>query len=306
VEQATTDADRAVALQSWFRSGAFVYDVTASPARSSDKVWDFLESRHGYCVHFATAMAVMARQIGIPSRVAVGFLPGTEHDGWYEVTGGQAHAWPELWFDSVGWVRFEPTPGSQSGAAPSWTTDRTVATPSPSQATPTSRPTGASPTPVTSSPAASTSGASTSATAPPTGSAAPGRGSDGQPLWPWLVGAAALLVAGGAAALVARRRVSSPSDIEAAWSEARSRCARRGAGWPASTPPNQVPAAVAVLLRDRADHRVVAALTALASELNATRYSPHGGGASSDQIRAWLADLDAGLAARRPGENKGL
>ena len=55
--------------------------------------------------------AAMARTLGIPSRVAVGFTPGVINDeGWYSVLGKNAHAWPELWFDGIGWVLFEPTP----------------------------------------------------------------------------------------------------------------------------------------------------------------------------------------------------
>jgi hypothetical protein len=61
-------------------------------------------------------MAVMARALGIPARVAVGFLPGTPNeDGTRTVTLRDAHAWPELYFDGVGWVRFEPTPATRTG-----------------------------------------------------------------------------------------------------------------------------------------------------------------------------------------------
>jgi hypothetical protein len=54
---------------------------------------------------------VMARTLGIPSRVAVGYTPGRlRADGWYSVLGRNSHAWPEIWFDGIGWVKFEPTP----------------------------------------------------------------------------------------------------------------------------------------------------------------------------------------------------
>lgn len=83
----------------------------------------FLRDKQGYCVHFASTMAVMARSLGIPARVAVGFLPGVETDnrGEYAVTYARAHAWPELYFEGSGWVRFEPTPATQSGSVPAWT-----------------------------------------------------------------------------------------------------------------------------------------------------------------------------------------
>ena len=65
----------------------------------------------------------MARTLGIPSRVAVGFTPGLQGlDGWYGVLGKNAHAWPELWFgEAIGWVPFEPTPGRGIPGAESYT-----------------------------------------------------------------------------------------------------------------------------------------------------------------------------------------
>ncbi|WP_448629648.1 transglutaminase family protein [Cellulomonas soli] len=116
--EATTPYERALALQTWFRSTQnFTYDTRVAAARTDDAVWDFLTSRRGYCVQFATSMAVMARSLGIPARVGVGFLPGTSQgDGTYTVTGRQAHAWPELFFEGAGWVRFEPTPAVQTGS----------------------------------------------------------------------------------------------------------------------------------------------------------------------------------------------
>ncbi|MGH2719586.1 MAG: DUF4129 domain-containing transglutaminase family protein, partial [Actinomycetota bacterium] len=84
---------------------------------SSDYLYTFLtQTRRGYCEQFAGAMAVMLRTLGIPARVAVGFLPGnataTTAAGMtsYTVTGDDAHAWPEAYFAGIGWVRFEPTP----------------------------------------------------------------------------------------------------------------------------------------------------------------------------------------------------
>ena len=89
-----------------------------TPASGADAVSAFLASKHGYCVQFSSAMAVMARLLGIPARIGVGFLPGTKQsNGSWSVSLNDAHAWPELYFEGVGWVRFEPTPAVRTGAA---------------------------------------------------------------------------------------------------------------------------------------------------------------------------------------------
>lgn len=120
--EATTAIDQALALQSYFTDGEFEYSEQA-PVRedydgtSAEVVGRFLEAKSGYCVHFSSAMAVMARSLGIPARIAVGFTPGeyvAEEDdepAHYVVTTANLHAWPELYFDDIGWVRFEPTVG---------------------------------------------------------------------------------------------------------------------------------------------------------------------------------------------------
>jgi hypothetical protein len=76
-------------------------------------VWGFLTTGQGYCVHFATAMAIMAESVGIPMRVSAGFLIRQSSDGlWSGVYGNQAHLWPEAYYPEVGWVRYEPTPAA--------------------------------------------------------------------------------------------------------------------------------------------------------------------------------------------------
>ncbi len=109
----TTDYGRADALQAFFRDPAsrFTYSETTTTGGSPDALQDFLQQRRGYCEQYASAMAAMLRLAGVPSRVAVGFTPGTRQaDGSYAVTTSEAHAWPEAWFQGAGWVRFEPTP----------------------------------------------------------------------------------------------------------------------------------------------------------------------------------------------------
>lgn len=109
---APTVYDKALALQNWFRTN-FTYTLDVEPGHDEQAIVQFLlEDRRGYCEQFAGAYAAMARALGIPARVAVGFTPGElREDGLYHVTGRQAHAWPELFVDGYGWVAFEPTPG---------------------------------------------------------------------------------------------------------------------------------------------------------------------------------------------------
>ncbi len=116
-----TRFDAALALQDWFRSdGGFEYSLQADPGDGMATIEAFVSTeRVGYCEQFAAAMALMARELGIPSRVAVGFLrPEALGDDTYEFRGVDMHAWPELYFEGVGWVRFEPTPPARTGAAP--------------------------------------------------------------------------------------------------------------------------------------------------------------------------------------------
>ncbi|MFO7779330.1 MAG: DUF3488 and transglutaminase-like domain-containing protein [Nitriliruptoraceae bacterium] len=122
---AQTVVERALALQDWFvgPEGGFTYDLDVSALRGEDALTRFvLEDRVGYCEYFATAMAVMLRETGIPARVAVGFLPGervatagpdsAEGLDEYVVTTRDAHAWVEVLFPGYGWITFEPTPRS--------------------------------------------------------------------------------------------------------------------------------------------------------------------------------------------------
>ncbi|MEW2399119.1 DUF3488 and transglutaminase-like domain-containing protein [Streptomyces sp. NPDC046862] len=113
--------ERAVKLQDWFAvSGGFTYDTEVQVGSGSSAIARFLRDKEGFCVHFSFAMASMARSLGIPARVAVGFTPGSpQADGSMTVGLRDAHAWPELYFEGVGWTRFEPTPNR--GSTPSYT-----------------------------------------------------------------------------------------------------------------------------------------------------------------------------------------
>ena len=113
--------ETAIALQDWFRSDEFEYSLDAPADASGSALEDFLRDRRGYCVQFSGAMTAMSRSLGIPARIGVGFTAGTPTgDDEYEVRLNQAHAWPELYFEGAGWVRFEPTPGGPAGDPPPW------------------------------------------------------------------------------------------------------------------------------------------------------------------------------------------
>ncbi|MEV5883229.1 DUF3488 and transglutaminase-like domain-containing protein [Streptomyces sp. NPDC052020] len=118
---AVGDYDRAVRLQEYFAlTGGFQYDTRVQVGSGSQAIARFLRDKEGFCIHFSFVMAAMARSLGIPARVAVGFAPGSPMaDGSVSVTLRDAHAWPELYFEGVGWTRFEPTP--TRGTMPSYT-----------------------------------------------------------------------------------------------------------------------------------------------------------------------------------------
>ncbi|MFF2505363.1 transglutaminaseTgpA domain-containing protein [Streptomyces sp. NPDC058067] len=126
-EGATNDYQRAVKLQDYFAvSGGFTYNTEVRAGSGSAAIARFLKDKEGFCVHFSFSMAAMARTLGIPARVAVGFTPGSpQSDGRMSVGLRDAHAWPELYFEGVGWTRFEPTPNR--GTAPDYTRDSTPA-----------------------------------------------------------------------------------------------------------------------------------------------------------------------------------
>ncbi len=123
---APTRLQKAQLLQQWFREdGGFRYDqaqVESAGSGGADLV-AFLDDRVGYCEQFSATMAIMARVLGIPSRVAVGFLePERSTNGSWEFSAHDLHAWPELYFPGSGWVRFEPTPQARAEQVPGYTT----------------------------------------------------------------------------------------------------------------------------------------------------------------------------------------
>ena len=110
---ADTPYEAVLALENWFRvRGGFRYDESPPKVEGAPPLVGFVSrTRAGYCQHYAGAMTLMLRMLGIPSRVAVGFTSGDREEGKWVVTDHEAHAWVEVWFAGHGWVPFDPTPG---------------------------------------------------------------------------------------------------------------------------------------------------------------------------------------------------
>src|SRR5690606_3833939 len=101
--------ERAIGEQALYNT-----DAPAVPSGENAVDWFLFESKEGYCDLYASAMVVGARSLGLPARYVTGFLAGQEKDsrdenGWLVVRESDAHAWAEVYFDGVGWVRFDPT-----------------------------------------------------------------------------------------------------------------------------------------------------------------------------------------------------
>jgi transglutaminase-like putative cysteine protease len=104
--------EQASALARYFDTGRFQYTLYPTVEPGESPLVSFLFStRAGFCQQFAGAYAVLARLDGLPTRLAIGFTPGTSDNGVYTVKGADSHVWPEVYMGpSAGWVSFEPTP----------------------------------------------------------------------------------------------------------------------------------------------------------------------------------------------------
>ncbi|WP_162529892.1 transglutaminaseTgpA domain-containing protein [Nocardioides caldifontis] len=234
-EEVTASADssfeRAVMLQNWFREdGGFTYSLDREEGNGIEQLELFLGtgpgSRVGYCEQFASAMATMARSLNIPARVAVGFLEPQLVDDTYVYSAHDLHAWPELYFDGVGWLRFEPTPPQRASQVPEYTAG---AVPAPlAGPTPNEAPSEAVPSP---QPA-------------PNESPALDQGVVTEPAMPawarwtgWIGGAAAVTLLAclprAVRGWLRRRRLDEDGGggVEAAWSEVRATAVDLGHGW---------------------------------------------------------------------------
>ncbi len=116
------------ALASWLSGTQFTYSLSAAPLTNAAGLVNFLtKAKSGFCVQYAYAMTVLTRLLGIPARFVVGYTEGAQlKNGQYEVKNTDAHAWTEVYFPSLGWIRFEPTPAGQgTAAAPNYMTSGT-------------------------------------------------------------------------------------------------------------------------------------------------------------------------------------
>ncbi|MFS0731404.1 transglutaminaseTgpA domain-containing protein [Curtobacterium sp. 1P10AnD] len=310
---AGNDYEEARALEQWFRSDLFTYSETAPVEQgydgdSMDVIDTFLRVREGYCVHFSSAMAVMARTLGIPSRIAVGYRAGTDQaDGEYTVSNRQLHSWPELYIQGAGWVAFEPTPDSDEAAQPS-TEPSASATPG--------TPDTPLPAPDRSAPAETEPSATPSASTAP-GAAATANTGGGKGVLGLAAGvvltAALLLAPGVVRALRRRSRLtairSGRSPAAAAWREVLDDVADHGYA-PGSAPPGDAAAAArtarAVLgrLRDALPSSVVPALERVVDAVDHERFGAVGAAASDRDaldraVREARAALDASVSAGR-------
>ncbi len=218
-----TAGGKAQALLDYLHSDRFTYSTAVSPGTTLGTLDDFLlGSRIGYCEQFAGAMAVLARVVGIPSRVVVGFLPGKRVGEQWQVTARNMHAWTELYFEGVGWVPVDATP---SGGV---NNPNSTASPGPTHST-----------------KASSEPTVPSASATPSVAPLPqaGGGGPSDPL-PWLAGIATSLVVGALAPRAARAglrrfRLAGTADprraAERAWAEVRAVALDHGRDWPAGT-----------------------------------------------------------------------
>jgi transglutaminase-like putative cysteine protease len=222
----TTAYGAALAIQQHFTDGSFAYNTSVAFDPGTQGFSNFLDQRVGFCEQYATTMAAMLRTLGIPSRVAIGFVSG-ENSGLdtYDVTGADAHAWPEVWFQNVGWVRFEPTPRADAF------TPNYAGQPGPGQLSPSPSSTSTAPS-ATPSASASTKGGSRNATRDRTlgitsrssGGGGGGLIGGGVPDWVWVLVLAVVVAAVGAVpgastALRRRRRLTdrSPGSTERVW-----------------------------------------------------------------------------------------
>lgn len=228
-EGRSSDGAKVQALADYLRSARFHYSTAGAAGTPMSTLDDFLfGSRTGYCVQFASSLAVLSRAIGVPSRVVVGFLPGKDVGDHWEVTGQNMHAWTELYFVETGWLKVDPTP---SGGLTNPPPPEDSSSPSPSPS-PTASPT---PSESTASPSASPAAEqSPSSQASHTLPGWLGTGAAG------LTGAAALLVGPSLIRRFRRRRrlavVEPVAAVEAAWQEIRATALDHAQTWPAGTP----------------------------------------------------------------------
>lgn len=115
----TREVDQIEALLAYFDDARFTYSLEVSDAGDNlDAVARFLETREGYCAHYASAFTVLARALGMPARIALGYRASSaqDADGRYVVTNHDLHTWAEVYLYGIGWMPFDVTPASGDDA----------------------------------------------------------------------------------------------------------------------------------------------------------------------------------------------
>ena len=287
----TTAAGKAAAIQQYLRSDLFTYSTEQLPGTGYQALENFLlKDRKGYCEQFAASMAMMARVVGIPSRVAVGFLPGKEDGDHWNVTIRDMHAWPELYFSGYGWVRYEPTPAI-TGRPPAWTV--------PNAGTPSKEP---SETPS----AAPSASAPRRPDEPSSGPSQQSSGSAVEQSFPWAktlwssgLGLVGLLILSAPATIRFRRRSArltgdgpTQDRVEAVWQEIRDTVVDYGGTWPDGSPR---------VIGGRIGERLPAAesdtMTRVATLVERSRYAPSFSDEEATRsLPGMAADIRRGIA----------
>jgi transglutaminase-like putative cysteine protease len=105
--------DQVKAIQAHFDpDNGFTYDTQTAAGSDGSALVDFLKNKVGFCEQYASAMGILLRAVGIPSRVAMGYNIGYQNGDYRTITTNNAHAWVEVYFPSAGWLPFDPTPRS--------------------------------------------------------------------------------------------------------------------------------------------------------------------------------------------------
>lgn len=307
-----TDYEKAQALQDYFRGPEFEYSTNRDPGNGNNALVEFLRGKVGYCEQFSSAMAVMARILDIPARVAVGFhysedgpAASDSSDG-YLFTSHDLHAWPELYFEGAGWVVFEPTPSAHIPGIPAYTDDRVQ------EGDPNAKPTA----PETSESPQARPSKPEPTKAPEQQAAADQEEDEGFSLLPFLWGGGAVLLVGALVLtpwLLRRSRRNGrwrdADPAEAAWGELRDLTVDIGRTWPGGRSPRATgrqlmeffgpPSGTDPAQRPRTGPEVnpeaTAALRSLVDAVERSRYAETGDPAREGELRELVTVCEAAL-----------
>jgi len=291
---APTAYDKAVALQAYFQSSAFTYSTDPLPVPAGQNpLVAFLASKSGFCQQYAGTYAVMARAVGLATRVDIGFTAGERvAAGQYSVGVMNTHAWPEVYFPGFGWERFEPTKSALGAASPSYAAPLSVSGPGSAAQSrlreqlrrlQAQQPSAPPPTPVASTPAPTTH----------------------RWLGPLVALLALVLVLGGLVpglagrvrrrGRLARAAQGGERGVLAAWAQVADTCGDVGWGWGPAVTPRQASQRVG----RRLEQEDAAELAWLAGCVERARFADPAGALAPDEARLVTAcrSVEAGVLA---------